>query len=63
MRKLKSPFKITKTIVERFPSLDKRDMGSYGILLPHSDEPMVYETKNIAAKAYEYFKKSWKIQD
>ncbi len=62
-RKLKNPFKITKSIVERFPSLDRGDLGFYGIILPHNDEPMIYETKNIAVKAYEYFKKTWKIQD
>ena len=63
-RQLKSPFKITKTIVERFDSLCRGDIGYYGVLLPHSPtEPMVYESKHIADKAYAYLKKVWKIED
>ena len=63
-RKLRNPFKITKTIVERFSCLDKSDIGYYGILLPHCPaEPMVYETKHIAEKSWTYFKKTWKINE
>ena len=63
-RKLKNPFKITKTIVERFDSLSRSDIGCYGILLPHSPtDPMVYETKHIADKSWSYFKKTWKLDD
>jgi len=63
-RKLKNPFKITKTIVERFESLHKSDIGYYAILLPHSPvDPMVYETKHIADKSWTYFKKTWKLDD
>lgn len=63
-RKLRNPFKITKTIVERFPSLGRSDIGYYGILLPHCPtEPMVYETKHIAEKSWSYFKKTWKIDE
>ena len=62
-KKLKNPFKITKTILERFPGLDKRDLGLYGILLPHVEDPMIYESKPIALKAYDFFKKSWKLED
>ena len=46
-RKLRNPFKITKTIVERFDTLDRGDIGCYGILLPHSPtEPMLYESND-----------------
>ena len=63
-RKLKNPFKITKTIIERFDTLDRRDLGYYGIVLPHSPaEPLIYESKHIAKKAYTYFKKVWKLED
>jgi hypothetical protein len=63
-RKLKNPFKITKSIVERFNNLDRYDIGCYGIILPHCPaEPMVYENKPIAEKAYAYLKKLWKIDE
>ena len=63
-RKLRNPFKITKTIVERFECLDRGDIGYYGILLPHSPmEPMLYESKPVAEKAYAYLKKVWKLDD
>lgn len=63
-RKLKSPFKITKTIVERFECLDRSDIGCYGVILPHCPtDPLVYENKPIAEKAYAYLKKLWKIDD
>ena len=63
-RKLRNPFKITKTIVERFECLDRSDIGCYGILLPHSPTtPMVYESKPVADKAYAYLKKVWKIEE
>tara|TARA_R100001126_G_C4738591_1_gene107311 strand:+ start:153 stop:359 length:207 start_codon:yes stop_codon:yes gene_type:complete len=63
VRKLKNPFKITKSIVEMFPDLDRRDIGSYGIVLPHQDEVMTYENKHIAVKAYAWFKKAWNLDD
>ena len=59
-RRLRNPFIITKTIVERFDTLDRGDIGCYGILLPHSPaEPMIYESKPVADKAYAYLKKVW----
>ena len=62
-RKLRNPFKITKSILERFGTLDKRDLGCYGILLPSSPAPLVYETKNIADKSWSFFKKTWKLDE
>jgi hypothetical protein len=63
-RKLRNPFKITKTIVERFDTLDRGDIGCYGILLPHSPtDPMVYESNPVADKAYAYLKKVWKLDE
>jgi hypothetical protein len=63
-RKLRNPFKITKTIVERFEVLHRGDIGCYGILLPHSPGvPMVYESKPVADKAYAFLKKVWKLDD
>jgi len=63
-RKLVNPFKITKSIVERFDTLDRRDLGCYAILLPSSpDEPLVYETIHVAQKSWSWFKKMWKIDD
>ncbi len=63
-RKLKNPFKITKRIVERFETLDKSDIGCYGILLPHCPtDPMVYETKHIADRSWIYFKKTWNLDE
>ncbi len=63
-RRLRNPFKITKTIVERFDTLDRGDIGCYGILLPHSPaEPMIYESKPVADKAYAYLKKVWGLDD
>ena len=62
-RKIKNPFKITKTILERFDMLDRRDLGCYAILLPSSPTPLVYETVHIANKSWAFFKKTWKLDD
>ena len=50
------PFKIKKEHLIQFPELEKEDLGLYAIQI-HDEKPlMVYETKQIAQKAYEYFK-------
>lgn len=54
------PFKIKAKHLGEFPELEKSDLGLYAIRV-HEEQPlMLYETKHIATKAYEYFKKNFK---
>jgi len=53
-------FKIKKKHVDEFTELDTWDVGSYGLKLANDREVMVYESKAIAEKALQYFKKSFK---
>ena len=54
------PFKITKSHLQDFPELDRQDVGLYAIRVSDDQDLMLYETKHIATKAYEYFCKNFK---
>ena len=54
------PFKITKKHLDEFPELEREDVGMYAIKVRDEQSLMLYETKQIAQKAYEYFKKHFK---
>ena len=50
------PFKIKKEHLGEFPELEHDDIGLYAIKIRKNQPLMLYETKHIAQKAYEYFK-------
>ena len=50
------PFKITKQHLKEYKYLDESDIGLYAIQVKEGQEIMVYETKQLATKAFEYFK-------
>ena len=52
-------FKITREHLHSHNELSDEDLGMYGVKI-EGKEIMVYESKAIAKKAYEYFKKIWK---
>lgn len=52
-------FKITREHINNYAELSDEDMGMYAVKVK-GKEIMVYETKAIAKKAHEYFKKMWK---
>ena len=52
-------FKITREHVNTHEELSGEDIGMYAIKI-EGREIMVYESKAIATKAHEYFKKMWK---
>tara|TARA_B100001250_G_scaffold346331_1_gene316140 strand:+ start:132 stop:305 length:174 start_codon:yes stop_codon:yes gene_type:complete len=54
------PFKINKKHLEEFPELESVDIGLYAIKIREGQPLMIYETKQIANKAYEYFKKNFR---
>ena len=54
------PFKITKKHLNEFSELEREDVGMYAIKVRDEQPLMLYETKQIAQKAYEYFKKHFK---
>ena len=54
------PFKITKKHLDEYPELEKADVGLYAIKIRKEQPLMLYETKHIAQKAYEYFRKNFK---
>ena len=51
-------FKIRNKHIEQYEELNYYDVGLYGIKLSDDKEIMVYETKAVAKKALDYFKKS-----
>ena len=51
------PFKITKKHLSEFEELSTYDVGMYAIKVRPEQPLLVYETKQIASKAYEYFSK------
>ena len=53
-------FKITKKHLSEYSELEKDDLGLYGLKISDDKEIMVYETRPIAEKALQYFKKSFK---
>ena len=54
------PFKITNKHLSEYPELEKADVGLYAIKVRTEQPLMLYETKQIAQKAYEYFRKNFK---
>ena len=50
------PFKIKREHLDEFPELERGDVGLYAIRVRDKQPLMLYETKHIAQKAYEYFK-------
>ena len=46
------PFKITKKHIAEFSELDKSDVGLYAIKVRQEQPLMLYETKQIAQKAW-----------
>lgn len=54
------PFKITKNHLNEYPELERGDVGLYAIKIRNEQPLMLYETKQIAQKAYEYFRKNFK---
>ena len=53
------PFKITNNHLSEYPELEKTDVGLYAIKIRTEQPLMLYETKQIAQKAYEYFRKNF----
>ncbi len=53
-------FKITNKHIKKYDELEYYDLGSYGIKISDDREVMVYETKAVAAKALEYFQKTFR---
>jgi len=54
------PFKVTKNHLSEYPELERGDVGLYAIKVRKEQPLMLYETKQIAQKAYEYFRKNFK---
>ena len=54
------PFKITKRHLKEFDELDSSDVGLFAIRVNEDQGLMIYETKQIATKAFEYFSKNFK---
>ena len=54
------PFKVTKNHLSEYPELECGDVGLYAIKVRQEQPLMLYETKQIAQKAYEYFRKNFK---
>ena len=50
------PFKIKKEHLNEYPELERDDVGLYAIRVKDEQPLMIYETKQVAQKAYEYFK-------
>lgn len=51
------PFKIKKQHLTEYEELSSYDLGMYAIKVRPDQPLMVYETKHIADRAYEYFSK------
>tara|TARA_B100000085_G_C18341513_1_gene430503 strand:- start:128 stop:304 length:177 start_codon:yes stop_codon:yes gene_type:complete len=51
------PFKITKQHLNEYEELSSYDLGMYAIRAKEDQPLLVYETKQIANKAYKYFEK------
>ena len=54
------PFKIKTTHLKQFPELEQGDVGMYAIRVSEDQELMLYETEQIAYKAYQYFRSNFK---
>lgn len=53
-------FKITSKHITQYKELEHHDIGLYAVKISDDREVMVYETKSVAEKALEYFRKSFK---
>ena len=53
-------FKITTKHIDEYNELEYHDLGLYALKIADDKEVMVYETKAVAKKALEYFRKSFK---
>jgi hypothetical protein len=53
-------FKITNKHIDEYNELEYYDIGLYALKIADDKEVMVYETKAVAKKALEYFRKSFK---
>ena len=53
-------FKITNKHISEYSELDYHDIGLFALKIADDREVMVYETKAVAQKALEYFRKSFK---
>ena len=53
-------FKITSKHITEYSELEYHDLGLYAVKIADDREVMVYETKAVAKKALEYFRKSFK---
>ena len=49
------PFKITRKHLNKYEELSKYDLGMYAIQVRVEQPLLVYETLQIAKKAYKYF--------
>ena len=57
------PFKITNTHLNQYNELSKYDVGLYAIKVRDEQPLMLYETKHIAQKAFEYFERIMKKEN
>ena len=51
------PFKIKREHLSQYPELEASDIGMFAIRTKDDRDLMLYETKQIAQNAYEYFSK------
>ena len=54
------PFKIKTKHLKEYPELHTSDVGLYAIRVKEGQDLMIYESKSVADKAYEYFSKNFK---
>ncbi len=54
------PFKIKRKHLEQYPELHKSDVGMYAFQISDEQGLMMYETEQVANKAFEYFQKNFK---
>ncbi len=53
-------FKIKRKHVDQYEELGDWDLGLYAVKIDDEKEIMVYETKAVAEKALDYFRKTFK---
>ena len=54
------PFKIKSKHLEQYPELHRSDVGMYAFQISDEQGLMMYETEQVANKAFEYFQKNFK---
>jgi hypothetical protein len=57
------PFKITNKHLNQYGELSKYDVGLYAIKIKKEQPLMIYETENVAQKAFEYFENMLKKEN